>query len=277
MLSGFPDLSITPRADAPSGDSYVLIFDGDRVLLSGNSDAPRLTTLSQLEALLPPDLRLLEFASAGGRSVYCPDPRQSFSIAEADGLCYRGVRSFQDMDEPEASLLTSCYHLWGWYRRNRYCGRCGKSLSPDEHERALTCAGCGNQIFPMIAPAVIVAVTKGDSLLLAQNVHYAHKHHTLIAGYVEVGETLEHAVRREVMEEVGLRLGELRYLGDQPWGLSGSLMFGFQAEVLGDDPIRLQESELSYAAWYPRAELPNDLRKGSIAYALIERFRKGTL
>ena len=93
---------------------------------------------------------------------------------------------------------------------------------------------------------------------------------------MEVGETLEHAVRREVMEEVGLRLGALRYLGDQPWGVSGSQMFAFQAEAL-DGGIRLQESELSEARWFRRDELEPQGRTVSIALELIERFRTGTL
>lgn len=88
---------------------------------------------------------------------------------------------------------------------------------------------------------------------------------------------MERTVQREVMEEVGLRLKSIRYLGDQPWGMSGSLMFGFHAEVEGDDPIRPQPDELASAAWYSREELPMDLSRGSIAYSLIERFRDGTL
>ena len=132
----------------------------------------------------------------------------------------------------------SCWHLWAWYGRNRFCGRCAHPLVPDAAERALRCEGCGLVVYPAIAPAVIVAITRGDSILLARSVRSTFRHYSLISGYVEVGETLEHAVRREVMEEVGLRLGALRYLGDQPWGVSGSQMFAFQAEAL-DGGIRL--------------------------------------
>ena len=123
---------------------------------------------------------------------------------------------------------------------------------------------------------MIVAITRGDSILLARSVRSTFRHHSLISGYVEVGETLEHAVRREVMEEVGLRLGPLRYLGDQPWGVSGSQMFAFQAEALDGD-IRLQESELSEAGWFRRDELEPHGHTVSIALELIERFRTGAL
>ena len=171
---------------------------------------------------------------------------------------------------------STAYHLALWYRDYRFCGRCGGETQPDDRERMLRCPRCGNLIYPKIAPAVIVAITRGDSILLARSVRSTFRHHSLISGYVEVGETLEHAVRREVMEEVGLRLGALRYLGDQPWGVSGSQMFAFQAEAQEGD-IRLQESELCEAGWFRRDELEPRGRTVSIALELIERFRTGTL
>lgn len=277
MLTGCADLSIAPVYAIAGDDSYVLVFEKGDILLAGGDDQPQLPTYAQLAAMLPKAERLFALASVGNATAYAPHPFDDVRVPEGNGLRYQSVRAFMRMDEPQASLLTACSHLWRWYMQNRYCGKCGKPFMPSQTERALVCTACGNIAYPMIAPAVIVAITKGDALLLAQNRLAARKHHTLIAGYVEVGETLEHAVRREAMEEVGLTLGQLRYLGDQPWGMSGSLMFGFQAEVTGDDTIRIQESELSEAAWYPRAELPSELGRGSIAYELIERFRRGEL
>ena len=129
----------------------------------------------------------------------------------------------------------------------------------------------------MIAPAVIVAITSGDKILLAQNLRSKYKHHALIAGYVEVGETLEHAVHREVKEETGLDISELRYLGDQPWGISGSHMFAFHATADPNQPIHIQESELTEARWFDRSELAPRGSMISIASELIERFRLNTL
>ncbi len=171
----------------------------------------------------------------------------------------------------------ACWHLWSWYRRSRFCGACGHPMQADEAERAVRCPACGQVSYPIIAPAVIVAITKGDRILLVKNRRSAYKHYALVSGYVEVGETLEHAVRREVLEEVGLHLGALRYLGDQPWGVSGSQMFAFHAEAIGDEPIVMQESELSSAKWFTRAELTPREHVVSIAMALIERFRTQTL
>lgn len=183
MLTNEVEISVAPVAQAPDGESRILIFGPKGVLLDGSEDAPRLATLARVRALTPPDARYLHLACAGALRIYCPDPRQPFAPEERDGLRYMNVRSFQRMSESEGALLTAANHLWGWYRRNLYCGRCGKPLAPSTTERALDCAACGNQIFPMIAPAVIVAITKGDKLLLAQNLHYATLHHTLIAGY----------------------------------------------------------------------------------------------
>lgn len=278
MLIDCAEVSVSPVWDEPREEDRLLVFGSGGVLMPDTLGAPALAPFAALAPLLPAGARWLHMATAAGTRAYCPDPTLDMPPVEAPaGFRYGSAREFQRMAQPDASLLTACNHLWQWYAGNRYCGLCGQPLAPSRGERALECAACHNQIFPMIAPAVIVAITKNDKLLLAQNVRYATRHHTLVAGYVEVGETLEHAVRREVMEEVGLRLGELRYLGDQPWGLSGSMMFAFHAECVGDDPIRLQPEELSGAAWYAREALPMDIGKGSIAYALIERFRDGRL
>ena len=129
----------------------------------------------------------------------------------------------------------------------------------------------------MIAPAVIVAITCGDRILLARNARSPDPHFALIAGYVEVGENLEHALRREVMEEVGIVLDEVHYLMDQPWGLSGSHMFAFHATAKDDQPLHIQESELTEARWFDRSELTPRDNTFSVASVLIERFRLGTL
>ena len=124
---------------------------------------------------------------------------------------------------------------------------------------------------------MIVAITDGDRILLARNARGEARHYALIAGYVEVGKTLAHAVRREVLEEVGLRVKNLRYLGDQPWGVSGSLMFAFHAELDGSPEITLQQSELADAQWFARDALAPSAHRVSIAFELIERFRRGEL
>lgn len=141
----------------------------------------------------------------------------------------------------------------------------------------MRCPVCGQVNYPMIAPAIIVALTCGDSILLAKNATSPWKHYGLVAGYVEVGETLEQAVRREVMEEVGLPVRDLRYIGSQPWGVCGSLMCAFQGETDSSLPLKIQRSELADAKWVSRDQLAAPERTVSVALEMIERFRQGRL
>lgn len=276
MILGEPTFSIQPDHLAVRDDSLFLCFDEGRVLLASTSDgAPAIPTWVQVQPL-PEGMEPFELAHTDRFALFCPHPFQDGRVPERPGLRYYPLHIFRSLPYAEAGLLVSCWHLWAWYGRNRFCGRCAHPLVPDGTERALRCERCGLVVYPTIAPAVIVAITRGDSILLARSVRSTFRHHSLISGYVEVGETLEHAVRREVMEEVGLRLGALRYLGDQPWGVSGSQMFAFQAEAMDGD-IRLQESELSEARWFHRDELEPQGHTVSIALELIERFRTGAL
>lgn len=121
----------------------------------------------------------------------------------------------------------TAYHLAEWYGANRFCGQCGERTQPDLVERMLRCPKCGNLIYPKIAPAVIVAVTRGDQILMTRYQGRDYKGYALIAGFTEIGETAEDTVRREVMEEVGLQVKDLRYYGSQPWGADANLLLGF--------------------------------------------------
>lgn len=146
-------------------------------------------------------------------------------------------------------------HLSRWYADNKYCGRCGRETVPGKTERSLVCPDCGNIIYPKISPVVIVAVTNGDQILLT---HYADRDYTnyaLIAGFCEIGECPEDSVRREVMEETGIRVKNIRYYGSQPWGLSSSMLLGFFADLDGSGEITVDRSELSDAGWFRRDEL----------------------
>lgn len=277
MLSGCADISVSPYDAPPKDGDLLLVMRGGDVLLANVADEPRVPTFGELRDALPPDVRVMALARCGDLTVYAPYPFDGAAIGERDGLCYRDARACLTMPEPLGSLLPACLHLLRWYKSNRFCGRCGAPLCPSATERALCCESCKNVVYPMIAPAVIVAITRRGKLLLALNKHYVHNVFTLIAGYVEVGETLEHAMRREALEEVGLKLGKAEYIGNQPWGLSGSMMFAFHAEADGDEPICLEQDELSEGGWFGRDELPPTPQNGSVAHELIEMFKKGLL
>ena len=139
----------------------------------------------------------------------------------------------------------------------------------------LRCPNCGNTIFPRISPAVIVAVTDGDRLLLSKYAGRAYTRYALLAGYTEIGETIEQTVQREVMEEVGLRVKNLRYYKSQPWGVDGNVLMGFFCDVDGNTEIHIDENELSMADWYSRDALPAHDDGISLTREMIRIFEEG--
>ena len=170
---------------------------------------------------------------------------------------------------------TTAYHLSVWYRDNRFCGRCGGRTEQDRTERMLRCPVCGNMIYPKIAPAVIVALTDGDRLLMTRYRGRPYKGYALIAGFNEVGETMEDTVRREIMEEVGLRCRDIRYCGSQPWGTESNLLLGYFAKLDGDAAIHLDRQELSEAEWLDREEIDIPADGYSLTNHMIQLFLRG--
>ena len=161
----------------------------------------------------------------------------------------------------EVFAAFTAFHLWRWYVDNRFCGKCGSFLEHGDKERSLICPKCGNVINPRINPAVIVGVTKGDSLLLTRY-RKGYAHNALVAGFTEIGETLEETVAREVMEETGVRVKNIRYYKSQPWGMAQDILVGFFCEAQGDGEIHMDENELKYAEWVRREDIelqPNNL------------------
>ena len=169
----------------------------------------------------------------------------------------------------------TAYQLYGWYRDNRFCGRCGAVMRFGEKERNMVCPVCGNVSYPKIMPAVIVGVTDGDRLLMTRYRGREYRGRALIAGWCEIGETGENTVRREVMEEAGLRVKNIRYYKSQPWGFDSDLLLGYYCEVDGDTDITMEEDELSVAEWVRRAEITETFENMSLTNEMICRFRDG--
>lgn len=192
-----------------------------------------------------------------------------------DGYEFIGVNMFRKaMPKYRAFAAITAYHLYGWYRDNRFCGRCGGSFEHSTKERMLQCPACKNTLYPKISPAVIVGVTNGSKLLLTKYANRTYKNYALVAGFTEIGETLEETVRREVLEEVGLRVKNIRYYKSQPWALSGSLLAGFYCDLDGDDTVRIQEDELSVGTWVEAEELESHDDGISLTREMIVNFRK---
>ena len=188
---------------------------------------------------------------------------------------YYSTRDLRDRSSgKELFAVFTAYHLWKWYTDNRYCGRCGEKLNFSKKERALVCPSCGNVVYPRINPAVIVGVIKGDKLLITRY-RSGYAHNALVAGFTEIGETLEETVVREVMEETGIKVKNIRYYKSQPWGMAQDILVGFFCEADGDGDIHMDESELKYAEWVSRENIvlqPNNL---SLTNEMMKLFREG--
>lgn len=185
------------------------------------------------------------------------------------GYVRQTLRSFYALHGEEAAM--PCFRakaLAEWLVKTRFCPRCGAPLQPGERETALLCAECGNMIFPRIEPCVIMLVSRGDEILLALHRNRNIRFYSCLAGFIEAGESAEHAVRREVLEETGIRVRNVRYYGSQSWPFPSQLMLGFTAEYESGE-IRVQEDELQNAAWFPRNGCPETAPPGSMAYRLI--------
>lgn len=190
---------------------------------------------------------------------YTWEKQQTFRNAKPQYLGFAGVTGMQ---------------LDGWYKDNRFCGRCGKRMTPDHKERMMRCE-CGNLVFPKICPGVIVAITDGDRLLLTKYARRGKVNYSLVAGFTEIGETLEETVEREVMEEVGLHVKNIRYYKCQPWSFSSTLLCGFFCEVDGDKHITLDTEELALGEWFDRDNLPVEDDGVSLTREMIGVFARG--
>lgn len=250
-----------------------LIFRGDELLVKGaggETDIPRSADIAKLKQ----NLRRSQFLSRfnGGPS----------SLAEADkdmktpeGMSFQELRSLLGLlDEELFSLAGRAFQVLHWDRTHRFCGRCGSETEQKMDELAKECPQCGLVTYPEVTPAIIVAVTKGREILLARARRSKGNFWSVLAGFVEPGETFEDCVRREVREEVGIDVGNVRYFGNQPWPFPHSLMVGFTADYAGGE-IKIDEAEIIDARWFGAADIPQIPRTGTIARQLIDWFVAG--
>ena len=186
---------------------------------------------------------------------------------------YMELRAVRPQEVAFAAITGAQLHRW--YGSRKFCGRCGQKMEPSDIERAMVCPDCGLIEYPKICPAVIVAVINGDKLMVTRYADRPFRGWALIAGFVEIGETLEDTVRREVMEEVGVKVKNLRYYKNQPWSFTDTLLCGFYCDLDGDDTVTLDTAELKEAHWLSREELPPRQNEASLTAEMMERFRLG--
>lgn len=192
--------------------------------------------------------------------------------APPTGMSFGGLRQvYGRLDEALFWIATRAVQVVDWDRTHQFCGQCGTPTKTSLIERAKECPRCGLLHFPRLSPAIIVLVEHGQELLLARSRHFLPGMYSVLAGFVEPGETLEEAVAREVKEEVGLTVKEIKYFGSQPWPFPHSLMVGFTAKYHGGE-ISLQDPEIEDAGWFTADNLPTLPGKISIARKLIDWF-----
>ncbi|WP_054113095.1 NAD(+) diphosphatase [Marinagarivorans algicola] len=176
-----------------------------------------------------------------------------------------------ETDEATFALLSRASQLAHWWQQHQFCGRCGAKQQRHHKELALECMRCQHLVYPRISPCMIVLVTRGRQILLAKHARSRSNWYSCLAGFVEVGESVEHTVMREVQEEVGLQVSQLEYQASQNWPFPSQLMLGFWAQYAGGD-ICVDGVEIEDAAWFDCDDLPQIPPSGSIAHTLITQY-----
>lgn len=262
------------RAVPPDPESYALYYEDHAALMRRTADGiafPRFRELERLNEEIYEDCiylftidedryYLVQELSREPLSVFTMENTEIFREAAPRYQAFAGITGYQ---------------LYNWYRNHKYCGRCGSMMKCDGKERMLYCEKCRNMEFPKICPAVIIGVTDGNRILMSKYAGRAYKKYALLAGFTEIGETAEETVKREVMEEVGLKVKNIRYYKSQPWSFSDTLLMGFYCELDGDGTITLDRNELAFAEWFEREDIPEVTSNESLTNEMIMRFKNG--
>lgn len=251
---------------------YIFHFKGNELLLKQIGEQYELPQACDWIGWAPTGQYLFSF---DGKNCFlvndCPSPH-------GEGFVFHEVKSSNTIGQLELDWVTVvALQLKNWYAQHRFCGKCGTPTVHKTDERALECPKCQSLKYPVISPAIIVAIVSDDKILLARNVNFRPDFYSLVAGYVDVGESVEAALVREVREEVGMEIRNIRYYKSQPWPYSGSMMLAFVAEADERQPIKIDPHEIADANWYTRFNLPGHPTNRSIAGEMIEKFLDGEL
>lgn len=257
--------------EPPPQDAWWFVFRGNELLVSSAPPLvpPRSPDLETLGLGLGRTLYLGMLAGAG---CFCGEAETRTELPE--GWAWQSLRAlFGILDEALFALAGRALQLLAWDRTHQFCGACGTPTQPRTSERSRECPACGLLAYPRLAPAVMCLVRRGArEMLLARSPHFAQGMYSALAGFVEPGETLEQCVEREVLEEVGIRVRDLRYFGSQSWPFPHSLMIAFFAEHAGGE-IMIDRTEIEDACWFDISELPRLPAKISLARKLIDAAR----
>ena len=257
---------------APEPDDTIFMFDDDGIVCQVEGNELKYPKLKDLKDTSGLTFRYL--FSIDGERFFMPIEDVATAKEYPDGYDLKESGIFR-MAGPKhlafASVTAQQLHLW--YKQNRFCGGCGAKMEHSLTERACICSKCGLVVYPKISPVVIVAVTNGEHLLVTRYKDRPIRRYALVAGFAEIGESLEDTVRREVFEETGVHVKNIRYYKSQPWGFTSTLLSGFYCDLDGDPSIVVDDKELSEAIWLHRNDIPPADNEVALTSEMMEMFR----
>ena len=260
-----PGISPAPQAKELS---FHFLFSGNKLLLKQVDDLITIPSSADFDLKQIKSLTRIYMGEAGKSPCFTGEIEQGLELS--NGFILRGLRHLYELfNEDIFALAGFAFQLIHWNKTYRFCGQCGTLTNDKADERAKVCPKCGLTSFPRISPAIIVAIVKDNQLLLARGKNFSQDFYSLIAGFVEAGESLEACIEREVMEEVGLKIKNIKYFASQSWPFPNSLMLGFTAEYASGE-IAVDQTEIVEASWFTINNLPNIPDKVSIARQLID-------
>ena len=261
---------VVPPKESRIGTAWWFVVQDDKVLIRRELTPTTIPLLEDVAGLGLPILRQHYLGRLDGRHCFTVEVPKG--VSPPTDMRFEGLRQIYGLtDEAFFALAGRALQIVDWDRTHQFCGRCGSKTRTRPTERAKECPECGLLQFPRLAPAIIVLIQRGREVLLARARRFETPMYSTIAGFVEPGETLEEAVTREVKEESGIAVKEIRYFGSQPWPFPHSLMVGFTAEYASGE-IKTSDEENMDMRWFKVDSLPQLPGKLSIARKLIDSF-----
>jgi NAD+ diphosphatase len=246
------------------------IFAAQKLMVVEEETSVSIPLIADPKSLGISPISRIYLGTVDGCDCYCAEITENNQVLPK--ISFYGLRDlFGHLADHLFAIAMKAMHLLEWDKTARYCGGCGSRMTPAKETNARKCPSCGMMVFPRISPAVIVLVEKDGQILLARANRFPAKFYSVLAGFVEPGETLEDTIHREIEEEVGIKVRDIRYFGSQPWPFPDSLMIGFTAKYVSGE-IRIDETEIAEAGWFSPEKLPAIPGKVSIARQLIDWF-----